>query len=312
MGKYDHLVEEILTRLNEGKTLIEITKELNVPFTSIYSMMRRNGYIKPKRWQKETSDKEKNIIDNLVKEKLSSKKIAEITNIPYNRVKEYIKEKYPNYKPYKSTNRKRAAKYNIDARYFRDINTEEKAYWLGFIFADGNLAPNKLTIRLSKKDEDLLYSFVKAIRYDGPVKQEKKTTNQKKDAETAVVQINCTEMVRDLSLYIPIGKKSDIIQVPNIDQRLLNHFIRGYFDGDGYVVKKRKNIGFVGNIIFLSQLRSIFEINKLSTSKDGYLKKYNKTYGELRYGKIVGSRIMDWMYANSSVYLKRKFDDFYN
>lgn len=311
MSKYDHLIDEVLKRKNEGQSLPKIAEDLDIPFRSIYNLLRIRGLIKPTRKRK-IDEEEKNKIENLIKENMSAKRISQITGISYRKVQKYIKEKYPNYKPHRIIDRKKAGKYNINAHYFKDINTEEKAYWLGFIFADGSLARNKLTIRISKKDEDLLHRFMKAIEYDGSIRQEIRTTNHKKDAETSVLQINCTEMIRDLSLYMPIGKKSDAIRVPNIDPELLNHFVRGYFDGDGYVVKDRKNIGFVGNLMFLSQLRSIFEINKLSTNKDGYLRKYNETYGELRYGKIVGSKIMDWMYADSSVYLKRKFDDFYN
>ena len=111
---------------------------------------------------------------------------------------------------------------------------------------------------------------------------------------------------------MPIGKKSDKIRVPHIDKPLYKHFIRGYFDDDGFVVKSKKRIGFCGNIHFLKSIKQIFIDFGLATKRDGYLRIYsNSYYGELNYSKIVASKIMDWMYNDASIYLKRKYNDFY-
>lgn len=43
-------------------------------------------------------------------------------------------------------------KYKFDENFFENIDTEEKAYWLGFIYADGAVFKRTLSIRLSTKD----------------------------------------------------------------------------------------------------------------------------------------------------------------
>src|ERR1700722_6649692 len=117
----------------------------------------------------------KNIIeDELIKkilnnyeDGLSIRKISNLLNINRNQCSQIIKESGKILRN-KSQSR-RVHKMNED--YFSNIDTEEKAYWLGFIAADGGVYANKLAINLGEKDELHLYKFIECINSTSPVRK---------------------------------------------------------------------------------------------------------------------------------------------
>lgn len=64
-------------------------------------------------------------------------------------------------------------KYAINHNYFQNIDTPEKAYWLGFLEADGCISKNntQLTFELQARDELSLYKFRSCLDSSHPVKQ---------------------------------------------------------------------------------------------------------------------------------------------
>ena len=72
--------------------------------------------------------------------------------------------------------RDQALKYTCDDNYFKEINTEEKAYWLGFLYADGYINNKrkqgnyKVGIAISESDKAHLEKFKNAIHYTGHIK----------------------------------------------------------------------------------------------------------------------------------------------
>lgn len=53
----------------------------------------------------------------------------------------------------------------MDKRFFKTIDTEEKAYWLGFLYADGSVSKDlkAVTLELNIKDIDHIRKFKRAI-----------------------------------------------------------------------------------------------------------------------------------------------------
>ena len=110
------------------------------------------------------------------------------------------------------------------------IDTQEKAYLLGLFYADGNvgLNQNSSRIEMSLKDKDLIFHLKELfpffyIHYDRNTKIE--LGNYTK------------ELKEDLILHGCLPRKSFDnrfnLHIPNINESLISHFIRGYFDGDG-------------------------------------------------------------------------------
>lgn len=62
-------------------------------------------------------------------------------------------------------------KYTAYYAFFKEIDTEEKAYWLGFIAADGFITTrdNTVGITLGRKDKNHLFKFTKSISATNPV-----------------------------------------------------------------------------------------------------------------------------------------------
>jgi hypothetical protein len=147
-------------------------------------------------------------------------------------------------------------KYNCDESFFSKIDTPEKAYWFGFIAADGNLHNKKLQICLSKKDEGHLLKFCKRIGYDGPLCKDK--TNLR----LTIARIKIFNDLKKLGLEENKTFKINGRIFNRIPREFLADAILGYFDGDGCFsrIKGGKFLSFsiVGNRSFLLFFRRFF------------------------------------------------------
>ena len=80
-------------------------------------------------------------------------------------------------------------KYSYDSNFFEKIDSEAKAYWLGFLYADGYIHRNykngkikSMSLELSLKSEDRahLENFLRDIRSNVPIKDKVIKLNDKK------------------------------------------------------------------------------------------------------------------------------------
>lgn len=210
--------------------------------------------------------------------------------------------------------------------YFKKIDSEEKAYWLGFLYADGCVYIRNKTYRvileLSQKDIEQILKFKNAIGCDNKIYTSEKY---------AKLDIGCKEIVQDLINLGCIPNKSLKLTFPTeqqVPKYLINHFIRGYFDGDGCIsystgerkrpeLKKQRSEGYtykqytfklVGTKEFLEGV-----VDALNLPKNKLLQNNNKNNYDLKYGgKPRVTNILNLLYENSNIYLKRKRDIFEN
>ncbi len=200
-------------------------------------------------------------------------------------------------------------KYNINLNYFDDINSEDKYYFLGLLCADGNLSERRITIQLHKKDIDILLEMNKYMENETPISN--KNTYPK-------LYINNENMKNKLIQYGITECKTFTLEFPKIfiNNKNVNHFIRGYFDGDGSIYKhKLKNynkyafgLDIMGNYNFLKIMQNILVKNcdlnftKISKQKNIY---------RLRYGgnKQI-KKIYHYLYDGSKIYMRRKYNIF--
>ena len=123
---------------------------------------------------------------------------------------------------------------------FSDINTQEKAYLLGFYYADGSLSDEHISISVSEKDYEIIGFFKNYI-----CKYNKHTVTKpfcnKKSGYTSKPMMTITfrskQISEDLNRYGMGENKtySSTTDLSFIPKDLMIHFIRGYFDGDGTV-----------------------------------------------------------------------------
>lgn len=134
----------------------------------------------------------------------------------------------------------RPDKYNYNKEFFKYIDTEEKSYWLGFIYADGYVwqTPNnsELGIELNINDKKHLQKFNKSI--EGNIEVSERSRLHKdwgKVYDTCLIRLYNKNIVDDLINLGVIQNKSETIEIPDIPKEFMPHFLRGYFDGDGCV-----------------------------------------------------------------------------
>ena len=132
--------------------------------------------------------------------------------------------------------------YTINSTIFDNIDMPEKAYWLGFLLADGCLAKSAGTfraLRLSIQDRDQLHleEFARFVGYRGKLH----VSNRDGHRRVSVV-FNDVYMGKKLIelgwLDYKTGLNSRILDV--IPDDLFSVFVRGYFDGDGCISSQKR------------------------------------------------------------------------
>jgi intein/homing endonuclease len=199
----------------------------------------------------------------------------------------------------------------INENYFENINTEEKAYILGLLYADGYINNNGFGITLMEIDKELLEKISNIIYGKIVLGYRKSKNNAKPQYRFEVVS---QKMKNDLIEYGCVKTKTFKIRLPELDNDILyQHFIRGYFDGDGCLcipTNKPKNITFTitSNVDFCDGLanyvRNVVGVNMKSCVR----------YKDIGITRLTGGhqvrKFMNWLYKDATIYMKRKFEKY--
>lgn len=251
-------------------------------------------------------------------ENVTYAEVAKLYGIKKMNFKYYMEEHFPDIPI--------IAKY-YDDTVFDSIDTEEKAYWLGFIYADGNINSDPLKeiphytfeLGLSKKDEDHLRKFANFIKYKKSIKN-KVVKYKNKEYQAVRIQIHSKHLWNTLNNYGCTPKKSLTLKFPDRsifkDESLIRHFIRGYFDGDGslgiyenkvdkYTYHNKFQCSLLGTYEFLLKASSYIGIEKEPKSKGS--EKYPDKAFVITYVYLQALEVCNYMYDDSTIYLDRKY-----
>lgn len=211
-------------------------------------------------------------------------------------------------------------KFPINENYFEIINTKEKAYWLGFLYADACNTPskNRLEISLAKQDKEILEKL-SSILLNGNVnileyKSKKKNTQDK----VSLFIIN-KKISLDLFKWGCTNKKTFDITFPNLEQELHASFIRGYFDGDGMLTfeeRKRKyghytafDFSITSTKDMVEKIQDYFADLDVNSSINKRHKNRNTNNFTLRVsGNKQIRKVCDYLYSESTIHLQRKYN----
>lgn len=203
-------------------------------------------------------------------------------------------------------------KYLVNHNYFDIIDSEDKAYFLGLIVADGCIFNNSISIGLQERDGYILEKFRESIDYTGVIWKVKGVgKHQNKNA----INVYSKKLVESLSKYGVVPRKTFTSFLPDIPRHLHSHFIRGVFDGDGCISIVKGKVGNFSIVGFKDLIEGIQNIlvEDLSLKKTNlYHSKYHKE-GILYivYGGIYNLRkIRDYLYKDATIYLTRKKERF--
>lgn len=181
-------------------------------------------------------------------------------------------------------------KYGITEDYFKTWSNN-MAYILGFIAADGVI----------QKESYILEDIKKELNTNQPLYQNKKTG-------VYMLNINSKTIKDDLmNIHGIMPCKSFNIEFPFVPEEYLHHFIRGYFDGDGYVNYETYTVSFVGGSYnFMNSLNQILQNHNLPAD----LLDQNKHYRVILSGRKSIQLFSNWIYKDKDIYLHRKYEVF--
>ncbi len=271
--------------------------------------MRKNRKLKK---IEELREEEKEYILNSFKNKKVVRELAEELCTSEGVIYRYLKSKELNYRPYK---------YSHNQFFFKDINSENTAYWLGFMYADGCVKGNKIHLRLAEKDIEILEKFREDIESTNPI-QKQTIKLREKEFTSYCLTISSKTLVHDLIKQGCIPKKSLTLKFPlntQVPEHLMNHFIRGYFDGDGCVCRHREkrsnqdslSLSIIGSEYFISSLQEYLLNLQILKSKTK-LHNNGKAKGLQIGGNIQAHKFASYIYKDATIFLKRKKDKFYD
>jgi len=236
--------------------------------------------------------------------------IAKIHNKSRSYIRNYLKiNNCYEYRKYKSR------KYNFNENYFSKIDTEEKAYWLGFIAADGYIESNyrRLVISLQEKDKIHLEKLKNHIKSNFDLKYiiqknkfNKNNTLTKEFYYRYNLELCSVILCNDLKKIGIFNNKSLILKFPNLSNKLIHHFIRGYVDGDGSwsFTKNQCIFRVTSSLNFCIKLQNIF-IKRCNVKKTKLLNEGNaKTITYC--GNKQCKRIRNFIYKDATIFLDRK------
>lgn len=214
--------------------------------------------------------------------------------------------------------------YNED--YFSVIDTEDKAYWLGFIAADGSVTKDSYHIRIAINSIDTKHlekflSCIDASDVNIFIQNNKQGFSFTKDGGSSIATIGlCSmKMWNDLHKYNINHDKSYNIQLPDIDDAMMPHFLRGFVDGDGCYYYKydsnndryRYSFELVGaSCAMMEQIQNYLSSNGIITH---IYSRINKSSNHESFRLMTGSRkemlkIIDLLYVDAHIYLDRKYE----
>lgn len=226
----------------------------------------------------------------------------------------------------RSTVDRRLKKYNLhvpnhhnslkfDNTVFDSIDTEEKAYWLGFLYADGNIhsTMNIVSLNLKGSDYNHLEKFKLFLKASNNII---KTTIKVNNKEYSVCKFSvCDKHFKNTLINLGcFPKKSLTLKFPVLsifkEYNLVYPFIRGYVDGDGCLTFSRNgrlSLSILGTKEFLEGICNMFPDMFASIRKIKRLQ--TNVYTISNCGKNA-DKVTYKLYHNSTIYLDRKYDRF--
>jgi hypothetical protein len=193
-------------------------------------------------------------------------------------------------------------KHTIDDSFFK-TPSPGREYLIGFLAADGNLSSSRKAIGIEIHEHDIaVLEWIKRT-----LQSTHKISHSNRDDMVYWKLYNPT-VYDDLMALGLHPRKSWDFEWPNIDERYIKHFVRGYFDGDGSFYVQRKKLlvaAFCGTNNFIDELKS-----KLSQNGTAFPSVYRHKNGTTSQMQVCGKKAIafgDWIYGDGGFRLERKY-----
>jgi hypothetical protein len=294
--------KEIVNQYQKLKNINKVAEIFNISVSTVHRRLKKNGVIITRKFN--TLDHVEVLTQYSLLKNIH--KVANYFNMSVNPIKKILK-----INGIDLTNRR----FDVNHNYFDIIDTEEKSYWLGFLYADGHIrerkSGNSLEMKLSIKDKKHLELFRKSIesnhkiidgfnnvKYNGKVSM----------SHMSSLAIYSKQLVESIKKQGVHSRKTFTITKPNIDKKLIPHFVRGFFDGDGsfsFNINKHK---ISTNFACASDKFRQFLISELL--ENGVTFKWYGGINLYAQNKMDNLKFYNYIYKNATIYLKRKKDKY--
>ena len=295
----------------QNMTIEEIADALGRTYSSIFSKARKLGLSKTGCKNNKWSEEEISFIKDHYQD-MTTNEISEYLNRTPKAV--HVKKS--------KLGLKNDPIYSYDRNKFAKILTEEDAYWLGFLYADGYVCHTERSwwygVELQYKDIGHLKKLNKYMNGNMHI-----DIFYHKSPTSDNICKGCKLAYYSKQLFLNlvncgcVQRKSKIITMPFgvVPDELMRHFIRGYFDGDGscgiYQHSQRKYLKYpsskitCGSQIFINQLKEYLENIGI---KSFVVVSKEQNYDIFFKGKSNCVNFLKYIYDNSSIYLDRKYE----
>lgn len=290
---------------NQGFNTVEIASMIGCSSSGVMRLLERNGI---KRYHHgkpiHISDSDINSIVDCYRSGMTTIELGEKYHICDNTVAKILRERNVDIR--RAVRRSHVNNHGL----FHNIDTTEKAYFLGWMISDGSVVEphtrtdraKTISLEIASKDEYILDRFAVALNADENI------VKRFEKRGLSYLRFASEEMATDLAMYGVVPRKSNIVYLPIIRQDLMSHMIRGYFDGNGTVtIDKRSGIvrfGIYGSEQICNDicnyLHDTIGLNRNKVSKSTC---YHVWWG----GRTPSKLFYDYIYNDcSDLYLTRK------
>lgn len=291
LEKYKLAKEEYIS--NQDMTLEYLANKYGFSRQCFGKWLKDNGvFVKKRGRSKELSD----LYEKGKEMYLNGKTMAQISkelSISKKSFSLYLHERIPD----KIRNQRIICHQEFDKNYFDDIDTADKAYWLGFIYADGNVREGRMAIEISTKDEQHLYKFKECINGNMPITR--RANN--KTCSISLYSVNLAQQLMNKGL-VHNKTKEGLVEFEKLGEYKFD-FLRGLVDGDGYIDKKRYRLVIVDG----SRKMIDYIVENLQEYSPKVVDK--KTYCYITFSQKKNFfELLNKMYSNANIYLDRKYE----
>lgn len=254
-----------------------------------------------------TQEQIDDIIQKYQKDNWSQKRIAEYYSVSRSVIKRILSKE-------KVIFRERTAKYFCNYSIFEIIDSAEKAYWLGFLAADGCNYTREhnasIIININSKDIEHLEKFKKFCSTNAIIQRYIANKGFSSNTHMAKIVLNSKKMSKDLIDKGIVPNKSLILKQPNIEEKYYLPFILGYFDGDGSIFKVSQNNNYG---ISIQGTKEILQWICTTLKWESKLEKRNPDIDTNNYyircgGTIKPYNILKKLYDSCDIHLDRKYN----
>ncbi len=303
------MIEQIKEMTEIGFSAARIAAKLNLSNEEVRNIIKTNNFKLKKEIFLENKIEH---ICELYKSGISAKQIGFKYSIDKRRVQKWAKEKGT------LRNKNDANRiHHFNQYYFDEIDTPNKAYWLGFFYADAYNSDLNDTFKITLNGKDIGHLNKLATIVNLSLDRVYREINPE-GYDVCNIHFYSKHMCEIMTKHGCPRAKSFIIKYPEwLADNLHQHFIRGVFDGDGCLTFRKKQKEWKWSLMSTKEVcegihnivlqKACVNINYFYSSNTN-----NNTYILITSGNEKIKKVMDWLHSNSTVEnrLDRKFEKY--